>query len=231
MLPEVAQRHVDQLRGGPAHDHLPTVRRCGDPGRAMDVGADVALVGQERSSGEHPDPKPDGTVDETLGDGLRCGEGIGRVAERQKEGVALGIDLGAPKRTAGVPNDLSMDPKRFRVLARAELVEQAGRTFDVREQEGHCPRREVVAHARCLRGFLAEFMPKSARHVRATRRPSTTRSHPLAPRCPCRPAPCWSTWVGHDLNHLSQIASALAYRYETAVGPWRSFLGILEREP
>ena len=36
-----------------------------------------------------------------------------------------------------------------------------------------------------------------------------------------------STWVVHDLNHLAQIAKAMAYQYNDAVGPWRAYLSIL----
>lgn len=37
-----------------------------------------------------------------------------------------------------------------------------------------------------------------------------------------------ATWVVHDMNHLGQIAKALAKQYREAVGPWRAFLPILE---
>lgn len=37
-----------------------------------------------------------------------------------------------------------------------------------------------------------------------------------------------ATWVAHDLNHLAQIARAMATQYEDAVGPWRQYLGILK---
>lgn len=37
-----------------------------------------------------------------------------------------------------------------------------------------------------------------------------------------------ATWLVHDLNHLAQIAKALASQYEDAVGPWRQYLGILK---
>ncbi len=37
-----------------------------------------------------------------------------------------------------------------------------------------------------------------------------------------------ATWVAHDLNHLAQIAKAMATQYEDAVGPWRQYLGILK---
>lgn len=35
------------------------------------------------------------------------------------------------------------------------------------------------------------------------------------------------TWVVHDLNHLAQIAKALATQYAGFVGPWREYLSIL----
>lgn len=40
-----------------------------------------------------------------------------------------------------------------------------------------------------------------------------------------------STWAVHDLNHLGQIVDVLARQHTGAVGPWRAFLGILERSP
>lgn len=36
-----------------------------------------------------------------------------------------------------------------------------------------------------------------------------------------------ATWAAHDLNHVSQIARAMAAQYAEAVGPWRDYLGIL----
>jgi hypothetical protein len=38
-----------------------------------------------------------------------------------------------------------------------------------------------------------------------------------------------STWAIHDLNHLGQIVDVLARQHTASVGPWRAFLGILER--
>lgn len=37
-----------------------------------------------------------------------------------------------------------------------------------------------------------------------------------------------ATWVVHDLNHQHQIVKSMAKRYREAVGPWRTFLPILE---
>lgn len=36
-----------------------------------------------------------------------------------------------------------------------------------------------------------------------------------------------ATWVAHDLNHVAQIAKAMATQYSAAVGPWKEYLGIL----
>jgi len=38
-----------------------------------------------------------------------------------------------------------------------------------------------------------------------------------------------ATWVVHDLNHLHQIAKAMAFQYREAVGPWRQYLSILPK--
>lgn len=37
-----------------------------------------------------------------------------------------------------------------------------------------------------------------------------------------------ATWVAHDLNHQHQIVKSMAKRYRVAVGPWRSFLPLLD---
>ena len=37
-----------------------------------------------------------------------------------------------------------------------------------------------------------------------------------------------STWVAHDLTHVTQIARVMAKRYRTTVGPWRRYLRVLE---
>jgi hypothetical protein len=37
-----------------------------------------------------------------------------------------------------------------------------------------------------------------------------------------------ATWVAHDLNHIAQIAKAMATQYEQAVGPWKQYLGVLK---
>jgi uncharacterized damage-inducible protein DinB len=38
-----------------------------------------------------------------------------------------------------------------------------------------------------------------------------------------------ATWATHDLNHLGQIVEVMSHQYEEAVGPWKVYLGILNR--
>lgn len=37
-----------------------------------------------------------------------------------------------------------------------------------------------------------------------------------------------ATWVVHDLNHIRQIVTVIASRYETEVGVWKEYLSILK---
>lgn len=38
-----------------------------------------------------------------------------------------------------------------------------------------------------------------------------------------------SAWVAHDLTHISQIVRVMAERYRVDVGPWKEYLGILNK--
>jgi hypothetical protein len=38
-----------------------------------------------------------------------------------------------------------------------------------------------------------------------------------------------ATWVVHDLNHIAQVLRVMSTRYQAAVGPWKQYLGILNR--
>ncbi|OIQ30445.1 MAG: hypothetical protein BM564_03505 [Bacteroidetes bacterium MedPE-SWsnd-G2] len=38
-----------------------------------------------------------------------------------------------------------------------------------------------------------------------------------------------STWVAHDLGHIAQITRVMAKQYENEVGPWKAYLGVLNR--
>lgn len=38
-----------------------------------------------------------------------------------------------------------------------------------------------------------------------------------------------ATWAVHDLNHIGQLVRVLGKNYADAVGPWKQYLGILNR--
>jgi hypothetical protein len=38
-----------------------------------------------------------------------------------------------------------------------------------------------------------------------------------------------ATWAVHDLNHVGQVVRVMSRRYAQAVGPWKAYLGILNR--
>lgn len=38
-----------------------------------------------------------------------------------------------------------------------------------------------------------------------------------------------ATWAVHDMTQLHQISRILAHQYQEAVGPWRQYLGVLQR--
>jgi hypothetical protein len=39
-----------------------------------------------------------------------------------------------------------------------------------------------------------------------------------------------ATWVAHDLDHVIQVARAMARQYSDAVGPWRAYLRVISGE-
>jgi len=36
-----------------------------------------------------------------------------------------------------------------------------------------------------------------------------------------------SAWVAHDLNHIHQVAKAMAYQYREAAQPFAAYMGVL----
>ncbi len=38
-----------------------------------------------------------------------------------------------------------------------------------------------------------------------------------------------ATWVAHDLGHIGQTTRVMAKQYRDAVGPWRTFLPVMDR--
>jgi hypothetical protein len=39
-----------------------------------------------------------------------------------------------------------------------------------------------------------------------------------------------AAWAVHDLSHVAQVAETMAKRYREAIGPWREYLPVVDRE-
>jgi DinB superfamily len=94
----------------------------------------------------------------------------------------------------------------------AQVQESAGKSLDSLLDEFARIRRENLATLQSMRLQPADFS-RRARHPSLG---SVTLSELLA------------TWAAHDLTHLHQISRVMAHRYREAVGPWRTFLGVLQ---
>ena len=116
----------------------------GDPGGTVNVGADVALAGQQRRPGMEPHPHGDR---ECLLRLARGGQRPGRGREGNEEGVALRVHLDAAVGGKGLPEHLPVPGELLGVPLRAELFQQPGGALDVREQEGDRSARQL-AHCR-----------------------------------------------------------------------------------
>ncbi len=153
VLAEVAQRRdvrqpvrCEQRRGRGGDQHLPAVPAGRDPRRAVDVLADVALVGDVRSAGVHAHPEPDRALAEVLDDPRSRPYRSRSGREGEEERVALGVDLHPVVRGGRGPHQPPVLEQRRGVRLGPELVQQPRRALDVGEQERHRPRRQPLAH-------------------------------------------------------------------------------------
>ena len=116
-------------------------------------------------------------------------------------------------------------------ITRARVILESGetRTFDPLDREGGAKDLERQALPQLLDEFarlraqslgeLRALNLKPADLERRGRHPSlgvVTLSQLLA------------TWATHDLTHLHQISRVMAHQYDTAVGPWHVYLGVLK---
>ncbi len=117
-------------------------------------------------------------------------------------------------------------------IPRAEIIFRDGTTrpFDPFDRFAHVERDRGVPLGTLIERFgelrtqslvrLYELVQSEADLDRRGRHPEVgevTLRHLLA------------TWTVHDLDHVAQVYSALAASRDAAVGPWKSFLGILTR--
>jgi hypothetical protein len=138
---------LDQLARGGRDEYLLAVGERRDPRRAMHPEADVVVRGDDGLARvqTHPDLDRGAIRPGFLRQrALAChhrGDRIARAREHHEERVAGGPDLAAVMPLEGLAQDAMVRLQDLRVRV-AELVGQAGRAFDVREEEGERPARQ-----------------------------------------------------------------------------------------
>jgi hypothetical protein len=112
----------------------------------VQVDSDIATVDQKRRAGVHSNPHLNRAAAQSLMRLLRSGERIMRRRKRDEERISLRVNLHAAVPLERISQSPAMLNKRLRIPIRAQLVEEAGRTFDVRKQESDSAGREIIAH-------------------------------------------------------------------------------------
>ena len=113
-----------------------------DPERAMDLDADVAVLGQRRGAAVKSDPyshrrRPGVACDPPLRLDRRLGGGLG-FSEDGEELVAARVDLVAARRRDGLAEE-APDVREDRLPALVELAGEPRRAFDVGEEKVTVP--------------------------------------------------------------------------------------------
>jgi hypothetical protein len=121
--------------------------RRADASRAMDVSADVALIGEKRCASVQTHTHLNAAGGKCFGHLSRRGECARRGGEGEKEGIALRVHLDTVVAGARLSYQAAMLGQCLRVTLGAELLEQPRRALNVGEEEGDGARREVVSHA------------------------------------------------------------------------------------
>ena len=136
MVPEVTQLDVaaEEVACRLREQDLATMACCRDPCRAVNVDANVALVGYDWLSGVQANPNPDRRVRQRLLRLHRRCERVLRTRKGDEEGVPLGVDLDSSVVHKCLPQKAPVFSERIRVPV-PELLEQPRRPFDVREEK------------------------------------------------------------------------------------------------
>ncbi len=148
---EVAHVGVHERPRGLRQEHLPSVTDGRDPGSLVDGEADVPLVGEPGLARVEPHPHPDRAARKRQ---LRSSSRSHRIrctAKRDKEGVALGVHLGAVVRGKRLPEQSPVLVERVGVRV-PQLVQKLRRPLDVREEKRDDAGRKRGRHATMITG-------------------------------------------------------------------------------
>jgi uncharacterized damage-inducible protein DinB len=115
-------------------------------------------------------------------------------------------------------------------IPRLEIILQHGKdkTFPPFDRQAHLNQENRLTIEEKLAQFKSlrvENVNKLKQHFNADINLELTGAHPVFGEVKLREL--LSTWVVHDLTHISQITRVMANRYRTDVGPWIEYLGIL----
>jgi hypothetical protein len=149
VLAEVAQFDLDELRRRGRDERLAAVSCGGDAGGAVDVSADVAVLGQERRAGVETDPHGDRAGRQRLGEGTSRADRSRSGRKGEEESVSLRVDLDSTLGRTRFPDHKPMLGQRLRVGLRSELVQELRRALDVGKEEGDSPRGKIASHRLC----------------------------------------------------------------------------------
>jgi hypothetical protein len=114
---------------------LSAVAQRSDPGGAVDVDSNVAVVSDERLTCVQAHADANRAIGQCVSCPCSSGNGVRCSRERNKERVALGIHFDAAGGSERLAQHPPMLGEHVRV-AFTELVQQARRTFHVREEKG-----------------------------------------------------------------------------------------------
>jgi hypothetical protein len=135
VLAEIAEGDIsDEATGRLGEDDLSPVSGAGDSRRAVDVDADVALLGHDRLAGVEAHANADRPGPERVVGLNRRGNGAGGSRERDEERVTLRIYLDACVSRERLPQCSSVLGEEIHV-ASAVLVEKSCRSLDIGEEE------------------------------------------------------------------------------------------------
>lgn len=115
---------------------------------------------------------------------------------------------------------------RIRVI----LSDAADKTFVPFDRAGHFP----IAAGRTIDSLLHQFEQLRLENililVAADLTEDDLRKEGIHPAFgPVTLGQLLASWVVHDMTHISQISRIIAKQYEIEVGPWKEYLGVLNR--
>ena len=128
---------LDQVACRLGDDQLSAVRDGRNSRSTMDVHPHVSLVREQRLASVQADAHAQRHVQDRVVGSTGGSDRSASRLERDEERVALRIDLDAAVPLPHTTQRNAMDIQRQRVVRSPEPAQQRGRTFDVREQEGH----------------------------------------------------------------------------------------------